>query len=50
MSRRIGQSSSNAMLSLEDVDDKRWQNGNVNKENILVIRGTLSFGGLEVKD
>ena len=49
MSRRIGQSSSNAMLSLED-DDKRWQNGNVNKENILVIRGTLSFGGLEVKD
>lgn len=31
-------------------DDKRWQNGNVNKENILVIRGTLSFGGLEVKD
>lgn len=31
-------------------DDKRWQNGNVNKESILVIRGTLSFGGLEVKD
>lgn len=31
-------------------NDKRWQNGGVNKENVLVIRGTLSFGGLEVKD
>ena len=31
-------------------DDKRWQNGNINKESVLVIRGTLSFGGLEVKD
>ena len=30
-------------------DDKRWQNGNINKESVLVIRGTLSFGGLEVK-
>ena len=24
-------------------DDKRWQNGNINKESVLVIRGTLSF-------
>lgn len=31
-------------------NDKRWQNGNVNAESVLVIRGTLSFGGLEVKD
>lgn len=31
-------------------DDKRWQNGNVNKEGVLVIRGKISFGGLEVKD
>lgn len=31
-------------------DDKRWQNGNVNKDCVLVIRGKLSFGGLEVKD
>lgn len=30
-------------------DDKRWQNGNVNQDSILVIRGTISFGGLEVK-
>lgn len=31
-------------------DDKRWQNGKANQECILVIRGTLSFGGLEIKD
>lgn len=31
-------------------DDKRWQNGNIDKERVLVIRGRLSFGGLEVKD
>lgn len=31
-------------------DDKRWRNGNMNKESVLVIRGSLSFGGLEVKD
>lgn len=31
-------------------EDKRWQNGNFNKENTLVIRGKLSFGGLEIKD
>lgn len=31
-------------------DDKRWKNGNMNKESVLVIRGSLSFGGLEVKD
>lgn len=30
-------------------DDKRWQNGNVNHDSILVIRGKISFGGLEVK-
>lgn len=31
-------------------DDKRWQDGKINKECILVIRGTLSFGGIEVKE
>lgn len=31
-------------------DDKRWQNGSTDQECILVIRGNLSFGGLEVKD
>lgn len=31
-------------------DDKRWLNGNINKECVLVIRGKLSFGGLEIKD
>lgn len=31
-------------------EDKRWQNGNFDKERTLVIRGKLSFGGLEVKD
>lgn len=31
-------------------EDKRWQNGNFNKESTLVIRGKLSFGGLEIKD
>lgn len=31
-------------------EDKRWQSGNINKESVLVIRGKLSFGGLEVKD
>lgn len=32
------------------MHDKRWQNGNIDKERVLVIRGRLSFGGLEVKD
>lgn len=31
-------------------EDKRWQNGNVDKERTLVIRGKISFGGLEIKD
>ena len=31
-------------------DDKRWHNGDINYESILVVRGTLSFGGLEIKD
>ena len=31
-------------------DDKRWHNGDINHESILVVRGTLSFGGLEIKD
>lgn len=31
-------------------DDKRWQNANLNSECILVIRGNISFGGLEIKD
>lgn len=31
-------------------EDKRWQNGTINQESILVIRGKLSFGGLEIKD
>ena len=30
-------------------EDKRWQNGNIDKERTLVIRGKLSFGGLEIK-
>lgn len=30
-------------------EDKRWQNGNFDKERTLVIRGKLSFGGLEIK-
>lgn len=33
-----------------DCDDKRWHNGDINHESILVVRGTLSFGGLEIKD
>ena len=31
-------------------EDKRWQNGNFDRERTLVIRGKLSFGGLEIKD
>lgn len=31
-------------------EDKRWQNGIVDKERTLIIRGKLSFGGLEIKD
>lgn len=31
-------------------EDKRWQNGNFDKERTLVVRGKLSFGGLEIKD
>ena len=31
-------------------EDKRWQDTNVNQELILVIRGNISFGGLEIKD
>lgn len=31
-------------------EDKRWKNGNVDKERTLVIRGKISFGGLEIKD
>lgn len=31
-------------------EDKRWQNGVVNMESTLVVRGKLSFGGLEIKD
>lgn len=30
-------------------NDKRWQNGDTNQNSMLVIRGTISFGGLEVK-
>lgn len=30
-------------------EDKRWQNGNFDKERTLVVRGKLSFGGLEIK-
>lgn len=30
-------------------DDKRWQNGEANQDSILVIRGRIYFGGLEVK-
>lgn len=31
-------------------EDKRWQGANVNQECILVIRGNISIGGLEIKD
>ena len=31
-------------------EDKRWQSANINQECILVIRGKISFGGLEIKD
>lgn len=31
-------------------EDKCWQNANINQELILVIRGNISFGGLEIKD
>lgn len=31
-------------------EDKRWQGANVNQESILVIRGNISLGGLEIKD
>lgn len=31
-------------------EDKRWQDPSINQELILVIRGNISFGGLEIKD
>lgn len=31
-------------------EDKRWQGANINKESTLIIRGNISFGGLEIKD
>lgn len=31
-------------------EDKRWQGAKTNQECILVIRGSISFGGLEIKD
>lgn len=31
-------------------EDKRWQGANTNRECTLVIRGNVSFGGLEIKD
>lgn len=31
-------------------EDKRWQSGNVDKESTLIVRGSISFGGLEIKD
>jgi len=31
-------------------DDKRWKGENINQECILIIRGSISFGGLEIKD
>lgn len=30
-------------------DDKRWQKSNVNQESTLIIRGNVSFGGVEIK-
>lgn len=35
---------------LGGCDDKRWHNGSVNKESTLIIRGKLSFGGVEIKE
>lgn len=32
-------------------DDKRWQRGaSINQEQVLIIRGNVSLGGLEIKD
>lgn len=31
-------------------EDKRWQGAGTNRESVLVIRGNISFGGLEIKD
>lgn len=31
-------------------EDKRWQGGNTKGESTLIIRGSISFGGLEIKD
>lgn len=31
-------------------EDKRWQGTNVAQESTLIIRGDISFGGLEIKD
>lgn len=31
-------------------DDKRWQKSNVNQECVLILRGNISFGGVEIKD
>lgn len=31
-------------------EDKRWQGANTNQESTLIIRGNISFGGLEIKD
>lgn len=31
-------------------EDKRWQGAKTHQEYILVIRGSISFGGLEIKD
>lgn len=31
-------------------EDKRWQGANTNQDRILVIRGNVSLGGLEIKD
>lgn len=35
---------------LGGCDDKRWQNGSVNRESTLVIRGKLTVGGLEIRE
>ncbi|WP_418697148.1 LiaF transmembrane domain-containing protein [Bacteroides sp.] len=31
-------------------EDKRWQGANINQDCILIIRGNVSLGGLEIKD
>lgn len=35
---------------LGGCDDKRWQNGSINRQSTLIIRGKITVGGLEIKE